>query len=146
MQLQIAQLHQQPYITIMTNTNTPCNPEYYPMRIQIGTLGLVFASTILLYLAIFQNANWIYHWMIQILIVLGLLTIKWAAPDLPWTQVMACAGAILFIHAIGHYLAVHVAAPFAFAADHAVEMVCVLIFGRNWVIRCYVPGWANKWH
>jgi len=116
------------------------------MRIQIGTLGLIFSSSVLLYFAMFYKADWIYQWMIQLLIVLGLLTIKWAAPDLPWAQVVACAATILVIHAIGHYLAIHVAVPFIFVADHAIEMLCVLLFGRRWVNKCYIPGWANKWH
>jgi len=115
-------------------------PRYYPIRIQIGTLGIAAALVYLSYRGMNgQSVTW--GLVVPCLIVYALLVSKWAAPEIPWREMLACCILVLLIHYVADWIDWP---PGYLVADKIVEMVLILGFGASWVRRKYLPWCANR--
>lgn len=116
-------------------------PRYYPKKIWLATLGLALALICLGYQgAIGREINW--GLVVPLLLIYSVIVIKFAAPDVPWAQVLLCCASVLLVNCVADWINWP---PGYLIADLIVEIALVFGFGAHWVRCKYIPFWANRW-
>jgi len=119
--------------------------KFSPQRIRVATLAVALTCIYLGYQALNGNPR-ILSYAFPILLGVCLIGMKWAAPRIPWLQLLAALFVVFTVDAffgwLGHATAIPV---IVLAADKVIEAFCVLGFGAYWVTKGYIPLAANKW-
>lgn len=87
----------------------------------------------------------IFHWLFPTMLGVALVGMKFAAPRIPWFQLLLALGAVFVTSSVLDVLALKVSLLFFFVGNVVIPIVCVLGFGRYWVSRGYIPRWSNWW-
>jgi len=90
--------------------------------------------------ALLNQSFALFQIMLPILFVEALLTMKWAAPLIPWKQAIMASVTVLLIHFIAEHFV-----PVLLVAEKIIELVCVAGFGAKWLRQGFIPVEANKW-
>ena len=118
------------------------DPRFSPIRIRIATLLIAATMVYLGYRAINGDSS-LLRYAFPILLCVCLIGMKFAAPKIPWLQLILAMGPVFIINLIFYFLSGSLP-PIALIADKIIMFVCVFGFGASWVRNGYIPAAANR--
>jgi hypothetical protein len=116
---------------------------YHPMANLVTLLVVQFVVVFFAWLGLHYQTTEHFEALIPVLLIITMIGQRFAAPAIPWMQLVLLCFIILGVHLLVELI--H-SAPIFLLVDYVLEGLCVYGFGHSWVKKGYIPHEANHWH